>query len=103
MRTGLVELLVATAATLTPDELARLRSLPVGAAMLPGPIWRDHADAVVLLDDVDTTGPVTAVHPVDLMSAGDPGPRARGDRPAPAAAAGQAGVPRAVRADSGRT
>ncbi|MEU8657783.1 DUF4132 domain-containing protein [Actinoplanes philippinensis] len=70
MRTGLVERLVATAATLTADELARLRSLPAGAAMLPALIWRDHTGAVGLLDDLDTTGPVTAVHPVDLLTAG---------------------------------
>lgn len=66
MRTGLVERLVATAGTLEPDELARLLSLPAGAVMLPGLIWRDRADAIGLLDQVDTAGPVTAVHPVDL-------------------------------------
>ncbi|GIE92104.1 DUF7737 domain-containing protein [Actinoplanes regularis] len=71
MRTGLVERLVATAATLTPDELGRLRSLPAGAAMLPGLIWRDQAGTVGLLDEVDTSGPVTAVHPFDLLSAGE--------------------------------
>ncbi|GIE77065.1 hypothetical protein Aph02nite_30150 [Actinoplanes philippinensis] len=70
MRTGLVERLVATAATLTADELARLRSLPAGAAMLPALIWRDHTGAVGLLDDLDTAGPVTAVHPFDLLTAG---------------------------------
>ncbi|MEV4276012.1 DUF7737 domain-containing protein [Actinoplanes xinjiangensis] len=70
MRTGLIERLVATAATLPPDELARLRSLPAGAAMLPGLIWRDHTGRTGLLDDVDTTGPVTAVHPFDLLTAG---------------------------------
>ncbi|MFC4068350.1 DUF4132 domain-containing protein [Actinoplanes subglobosus] len=70
MRTGLVERLVATAATLAPDELARLSSLPAGAAMLPGLIWRDAGGTVGLLDDVDTTGPVTAVHPFDLLTGG---------------------------------
>lgn len=67
MRTGLVERLVATGGTLTPDELAGLRSLPAGAAMLPALLWRDSAGTIGLLDDVDTTGPVTAVHPVDLL------------------------------------
>lgn len=66
MRTGLVERLVATAGTLAPDELARLRSLPAGAAMLPALLWRDRAGVIDLLDQVDTTGPVTAVHPVEL-------------------------------------
>ncbi|WP_433788434.1 DUF4132 domain-containing protein [Actinoplanes sp. CA-252034] len=70
MRTGLIERLVASGATLTPDELTRLRSLPAGAAMLPGLIWRDHTGAVGLLDDIDTSGPVTAVHPFDLLTAG---------------------------------
>ncbi|MEU4155339.1 DUF4132 domain-containing protein [Actinoplanes sp. NPDC026670] len=70
MRTGLIERLVATAATLTPDELARLRSLPAGAAMLPDLIWRDQGGTVGLLDDVDTTGPVRAVHPFDLLTEG---------------------------------
>lgn len=66
MRTGLVERLVADAGTLEPDELARLLSLPAGAAMLPALLWRDRAGVIDLLDGVDTTGPVTAVHPVDL-------------------------------------
>jgi hypothetical protein len=70
MRTGLVERLVATGATLVPDELARLRSLPAGAAMLPALIWRDGADTVGLLDEVDVSGPVTAVHPAGLLAAG---------------------------------
>jgi hypothetical protein len=67
MRTGLVERLVATAGTLTADELARLRALPAGAAMLPALLWRDHAGTIGLLDEVDTTRPITAVHPVDLL------------------------------------
>lgn len=66
MRTGLVERLVATGGALAPDELARLRSLPAGAAMLPALLWRDQAGVIDLLDQVDTTGPVTAVHPVEL-------------------------------------
>ncbi|MGP3987038.1 DUF7737 domain-containing protein [Streptomyces sp. 3N207] len=66
MRTGLLERLVATAGTLAPDELARLLSLPAGAAMLPALLWRDRAGVIDLLDQVDTTGPVTAVHPVEL-------------------------------------
>jgi hypothetical protein len=70
MRTALIERLVATAATLAPDELARLRSLPAGAAMLPVLIWRDGAGTVGLLDEVDASGPVTAVHPADLLAAG---------------------------------
>ncbi|RKT83194.1 protein of unknown function [Saccharopolyspora antimicrobica] len=66
MRTGLVERLVATAGALAPDELARLLSLPAGAAMLPALLWRDRNDVIGLLDQVDTTGPVTAVHPLEL-------------------------------------
>ncbi|MFC5186945.1 DUF4132 domain-containing protein [Actinomadura harenae] len=66
MRTGLLERLVATSAPLVPDELTRLLSLPVGAAMLPGLLWQDEAGAIGLLDQVDTSGPVTAVHPFDL-------------------------------------
>ncbi|MEV6303140.1 DUF4132 domain-containing protein [Actinoplanes sp. NPDC051861] len=65
MRTGLIERLVATGATLRPDELARLRSLPAGAAMLPALLWRDGSGRVGLLDEV--SGPVTAVHPVELL------------------------------------
>ncbi|BCJ39832.1 hypothetical protein GCM10010168_26920 [Actinoplanes ianthinogenes] len=67
MRSGLVERLVATGGTLAPEELARLRSLPAGAAMLPDLIWRDRAGAVGLLDEVDSGGPITAVHPVELL------------------------------------
>ncbi|GAA2385355.1 DUF4132 domain-containing protein [Dactylosporangium salmoneum] len=67
MRAGLIERLVATGGTLAPDELARLRRLPSGAAMLPGLLWLDRAGAVGLLDDVDTAGPVTAVHPWHLF------------------------------------
>ena len=70
MRTGLVERLVATAGTLTPDELARLLSLPAGAAMLPALLWRDQAGVIGLLDQVDSTGPIAAVHPVELHERG---------------------------------
>ncbi|MEV5576436.1 DUF4132 domain-containing protein [Spirillospora sp. NPDC052269] len=66
MRTGLVERLVSTSGTLAPDELDRLLTLPAGAAMLPALLWRDGAGVIDLLDRVDTTGPVTAVHPVHL-------------------------------------
>lgn len=67
MRSGLVESLVAAGGTLQSDELARLRSLPAGAAMLPALLWRDRAGVVGLLDGVDVTGPVAAVHPVELL------------------------------------
>ncbi|MEV4256560.1 DUF4132 domain-containing protein [Spirillospora sp. NPDC049652] len=70
MRTGLIERLVSTAATLPPDELSRLLSLPAGAAMLPALLWRDQAGTIGLLDQVDSTGPVTAVHPVELHERG---------------------------------
>lgn len=66
MRTGLLERLVATAGTVSPEELAVLRSLPAGAAMLPNLLWRDGSGAIGPLDEVDTTGPLTAVHPVEL-------------------------------------
>ncbi|QNP61647.1 DUF4132 domain-containing protein [Streptomyces genisteinicus] len=67
MRSGLVERLVATAGTLPPQELGRLLSLPAGAAMLRRLVWRDGHGSIGLLDDVDTTGPVSAVHPVELL------------------------------------
>ncbi|GAB3960114.1 DUF4132 domain-containing protein [Micromonospora vulcania] len=70
MRTGLIERLVATGGTLTPDELARLRGLPAGAAMLPALIWQDRAGTVALLDQVDLDGPVTVVHPSLLHERG---------------------------------
>ncbi|PPJ19916.1 hypothetical protein C5E45_06925 [Nocardia nova] len=70
MRTGLVERLVATAGTLAPDELARLLCLPAGAAMLPALLWRDQTGVIDVLDQIDKTGPVTAVHPVDLHERG---------------------------------
>ncbi|GAA2399086.1 hypothetical protein Cme02nite_07930 [Catellatospora methionotrophica] len=66
LRTGVIERLVATGAPVTPDELAGLRRLPAGASMLPALLWRDRNGAVGLLDDVDPTGPVNAVHPYDL-------------------------------------
>ncbi|MFI1995177.1 DUF4132 domain-containing protein [Actinoplanes sp. NPDC020271] len=67
MRTGLVESLVATSGTLQPGELARLLTLPAAAAMLPALLWRDGRGTIGLLDEVDATGPVTAVHPVELL------------------------------------
>lgn len=71
MRTGTVERLVAGGATLAPEDLARLRRLPAGAAMLPGLLWQDRAGTIGFLDDVDTAGPVTAVHPYHLYQAGE--------------------------------
>ncbi|MFB9336382.1 DUF4132 domain-containing protein [Actinoplanes octamycinicus] len=68
MRTGLLERLVATGGTLQPEELGRLRSLPAGAAMLPGLLWRDRSGTIGLLDQLDPTGPITAVHPVELLA-----------------------------------
>ncbi|RKR86166.1 uncharacterized protein DUF4132 [Micromonospora pisi] len=70
MRTGLIERLVATEGSLDPDELARLSRLPSGAALLPALIWRDRADTIGLLDQVDRDGPVTAVHPSTLYERG---------------------------------
>ncbi|MFE3546365.1 DUF4132 domain-containing protein [Nocardia sp. NPDC059177] len=70
MRTGLLERLVATAGTLTPAELSRLLTLPAGAAMLPALLWRDRAGTIGVLDEIDRTGPVTAVHPLDLREGG---------------------------------
>ncbi|MBC7305032.1 MAG: DUF4132 domain-containing protein [Nocardia sp.] len=70
MPSGLLERLVATGATVTPDELGRLRSLPAGAAMLPALLWRDRAGTIGLLGEVDTAAPIAAVHPVDLHEQG---------------------------------
>jgi hypothetical protein len=70
LRTGLIESLVATAGTLTPDELARLRRLPAGEAMLPSLLWLDASGTVGLLSDVDTEAPLTAVHPHHLYERG---------------------------------
>jgi hypothetical protein len=90
MRTGLIEGLVATGGTVGRDELARLLSLPAGAAMLPALIWRDasvadstvEGGAVGLLDAAGTsltgldggrrpvTGAIAAVHPWQLFQAG---------------------------------
>lgn len=63
MRTGMIEQFVATGGTLTPGELARLRGLPAGAAMLPALLWQDRGGTIGPLDEVDVGGPVTAVHP----------------------------------------
>lgn len=70
MRTGLIEHLVATGGVVEPDELARLRSLPSGSAMLPALIWADRAGNVGLLDQVDTSGSLLAVHPFHLFERG---------------------------------
>lgn len=70
LRTGVIERLVATGAPVGPQELAGLLRLPAGAAMLPALLWRDRTGELGLLDDVDTAGPVTAVHPFDLYAAG---------------------------------
>ena len=82
MRTGLVERLVATAGTVERAELDVLLSLPAGAAMLPGLIWRDSAGVVGLLDPdalgdpalvgldgarTPVTGSISAVHPAQLF------------------------------------
>jgi hypothetical protein len=71
MRSGLIERLVATGGPLTPEELAGLRRLPSGAALLPALIWRDRADTIGLLDQVDVRGPLTAVHPIVLYERGE--------------------------------
>lgn len=70
MRAGLIERLVATGATLKAADLARLRGLPAAAAMLPKLIWQDQAGSIGLLDQVNTAGPVTAVHPFLLYERG---------------------------------
>jgi hypothetical protein len=70
MRTGAIERLVATGATLQPEELARLRALPAGAAMLPALLWQDASGAIGLLDDIDSHHAVTAVHPYHLYASG---------------------------------
>ncbi|MEU5943375.1 DUF4132 domain-containing protein [Micromonospora sp. NPDC047548] len=70
MRTGMIERLVATGGTLTPDELLRLRRLPSGQAMLPALIWQDRTGTVGLLDQIDLDGPVTAAHPFLLYKRG---------------------------------
>lgn len=70
MRSGLLERLVATGATVTPEDLARWRSLPAGAALLPALLWRDRAGTIGFLDEIDTTAPIAAVHPVDLCEQG---------------------------------
>jgi hypothetical protein len=66
LRAGLIERLVATGGTLTPDELAGLRGLPSGAALLSALVWQDQAGTIGLLGRLDLDGPVTAVHPVLL-------------------------------------
>ncbi|MFB7716634.1 DUF4132 domain-containing protein [Nocardia sp. NPDC056100] len=66
VRGGLIERLVATGSSLAPEQLSRLLRLPAAAAMLPDLLWRDTAGIVGFLDEVDRTGPVTAVHPAAL-------------------------------------
>lgn len=66
MRAGLIERLVATGGELQPDELARLRGLPSGAALLSALVWQDRAGRIGLLGRLDLAGPVTAVHPFVL-------------------------------------
>jgi len=63
LRVGLIERLVATGGELQPDELAGLRGLPSGTALLSALVWQDQAGKIGLLDQLDLTGPVTAVHP----------------------------------------
>jgi len=70
MRTGLIEPLVAAGDTLQPGELARLLTLPAGAALLSALVWQDQAGTVGLLDNVDRGGAVTAVHPFGLYERG---------------------------------
>ncbi len=91
LRTGLVERLVATAGTLTPEEFVQLMTLPAGAAMLPALLWRDAADRIGLVDQVDITGPLTAVHPV-LLHPGICYPVGRPSGPPAAAPTRKAGV-----------
>jgi hypothetical protein len=70
MRSGFIEPLVAAGGRLEADEVARLRSLPAGAALLPALVWQDQAGTIGLLDQVDLGGPVTAVHPFTLYQRG---------------------------------
>ncbi len=70
MRTGTMERLVAGGGTLAPADLARLRRLPAGAAMVSGLLWQDASGTIGFLDDVESAGPVTAVHPYHLYQAG---------------------------------
>ena len=63
LRTGLIERLVSTGGELQPDELAGLRGLPSGTALLSGLVWQDQAGRIGLLGQLDLTGPLTAVHP----------------------------------------
>jgi Domain of unknown function (DUF4132)/Family of unknown function (DUF5724) len=70
MRTGLIEPLVAAGGQLEPGELARLLTLPAGAAMLPALVWEDQAGTVGLLDEVELGGAVTVVHPFALYERG---------------------------------
>ncbi|WP_166378503.1 DUF4132 domain-containing protein [Catellatospora methionotrophica] len=62
--------LVTTGTPLPPAELARLRATQAGAALLPLLVWQDGEGRFGLLDEVDTSGPVTAAHPAELAAAG---------------------------------
>jgi hypothetical protein len=63
MRAGLIERLVATSGELEPGDLAMLQGLPAGAALLSALVWQDQTGTIGLLDQLDLTGPVAAVHP----------------------------------------
>jgi hypothetical protein len=62
--------LVTTGEPLPAAELARLRATPAGAGLLPLLVWQDAAGRHGWLDDVDTSGPVTAAHPAALAATG---------------------------------
>lgn len=70
LRAGLIERLVATGGALQPEEVAQLRRLPAGAALLPSLIWQDSTGAIGLLDQVDQVGPLVAAHPFLLYERG---------------------------------
>jgi hypothetical protein len=63
LRAGLIERLVSTGGELQPGELAGLRGLPSGTALLSALVWQDRAGTIGLLDQLDLDGPLTAVHP----------------------------------------
>ncbi|MEV4411669.1 DUF4132 domain-containing protein [Catellatospora sp. NPDC049609] len=62
--------LITTAESLPAAELSRLRATPAGAGLLPLLVWQDAGGRFGWLDDVDTSGPVTAAHPAALAAAG---------------------------------
>lgn len=71
MRAGLIERLVATGDWIGPEELSRLRSLPCGDPLLTGLLWQDQAGTIGWFDQVDTSGPLAAVHPDTLYEQGE--------------------------------